>query len=406
MYIIIENMSKHRIMTLPKYNRCKSHHDWISFLPQSTRQFKITIITGVSTIMLPISNPFAQATGADSSINNELKAALALKRNLNSAFEKHADPDEEASMEEGGDEDIHSSTATSKPLSGSSLYNSSSSMERAAVDKKKRMEQTWQKAVSRPPMHPTSNIVTTAGVVHVNKEKRNGSKLKVFVRIRPDEKSEVKDNRIGTIETFDDGTIRTYAPFDSNAMKCARPGSSSSISRPSSSSNGRSSSAPPRSSSVSATENGSLVPVKEYKFERVFGPESNQETVYKETTAPLVESMFYPDEYGDPQSGLLFAYGITNAGKTYTIGNYKNKDPNAWGILPRAMNHIFAKLSEFESNSLELSMSYFEVYNEQIFDLLPLKRSKLGIIPNLKLSDQGRLGGVVVKGLAKHTISR
>ena len=350
--------------------------------------------------MIPINNPFTQATAAENAKTDELKAALALKRNLNSAFEKLADDGESS----GGDVSRSSTSRNyhvGKPLTGSSRFNSSAEV--TVVEKKKRMEQTWQKAVSRPPTHPTSNTVTTAGNIQT---KSNGSKLKVFVRIRPDEKSEVKDNKVGTIETFEDGKIRAYAPIDSNAMKCARPGSSSSFSRYSNSSNGRSSSAPPRSSSASVTENGAFVPVKEYKFEHVFRPDSTQETVYKETTAPLVESMFTPDEYGDPKSGLLFAYGITNAGKTYTIGNYKSKDPNGWGVLPRAMNHIISKISQLGPNSFELSMSYFEVYNEQIFDLLPLKRSKLGFVNTLKLSDQGRYGGVVVKGLAKHSISR
>lgn len=40
------------------------------------------------------------------------------------------------------------------------------------------------------------------------------------------------------------------------------------------------------------------------------------------------------------QPGLLFAYGVTNAGKTYTIlGN--EAEP---GVLPRALSDIFARL--------------------------------------------------------------
>jgi len=59
----------------------------------------------------------------------------------------------------------------------------------------------------------------------------------------------------------------------------------------------------------------------------------------------------------NPQSALLFAYGITNAGKSHTIMG-TDKEP---GIVPRTMKDIFSKMTP----SLELRMSYLEIYNEQ-----------------------------------------
>jgi hypothetical protein len=105
--------------------------------------------------------------------------------------------------------------------------------------------------------------------------------------------------------------------------------------------------------------------VKEYSFNRVLGPESRQEEVYALTTQPLVDALYMgksgasvfrvfghhhlpppqtnhqptnPNKTNNP--GLLFAYGVTNAGKTYTILGTEA----APGVLPRALSDIFARL--------------------------------------------------------------
>ena len=50
-----------------------------------------------------------------------------------------------------------------------------------------------------------------------------------------------------------------------------------------------------------------------YTFTRMFGPDSTQEEVYLHTTKPMVDS------FVAGQNGLIFAYGITASGKTYTM---------------------------------------------------------------------------------------
>ncbi len=58
----------------------------------------------------------------------------------------------------------------------------------------------------------------------------------------------------------------------------------------------------------------------------------------------------------------MFAYGITGAGKSYTMfGDGANKP----GIIPLTFGHLFESLPD-----CRLKMSYLEVYNEQVFDLL------------------------------------
>jgi hypothetical protein len=101
-----------------------------------------------------------------------------------------------------------------------------------------------------------------------------------------------------------------------------------------------------------------------------------------------------------PQSALLFAYGITNAGKSHTIMG-SDKEP---GIVPRTMKDIFSKMNP----KLELHMSYLEIYNEQVYDLLatsPAPSKKGRVAPRrqgLKLQDNK--GTIEVRGLSKHKV--
>lgn len=43
--------------------------------------------------------------------------------------------------------------------------------------------------------------------------------------------------------------------------------------------------------------------------------------------------------------GLLFAYGITNSGKTYTI----NGEPEEAGVLPRSLDIVFNTIADVQA---------------------------------------------------------
>ena len=64
---------------------------------------------------------------------------------------------------------------------------------------------------------------------------------------------------------------------------------------------------------------------------------------------------------------VMLAYGITGSGKTFTL---EGEGGNI-GVLPRAIEHLFEKLqSSQERESLAVCVSYYEVNNEHIIDLL------------------------------------
>ncbi|OXB66743.1 hypothetical protein ASZ78_005718 [Callipepla squamata] len=63
----------------------------------------------------------------------------------------------------------------------------------------------------------------------------------------------------------------------------------------------------------------------------VFGPETTQSEFFEGSTKEIIRA------YINGVNGLVFTYGVTNAGKTYTIQG-TSKD---FGILPRSLDMIF-----------------------------------------------------------------
>lgn len=70
-----------------------------------------------------------------------------------------------------------------------------------------------------------------------------------------------------------------------------------------------------------------------YTFSHIFPPDTIQSDFFTKTTLPLVKHAL------EGQNALLFAYGVTNSGKTYTIQG-GSQDGSA-GILPRSLDVVF-----------------------------------------------------------------
>lgn len=96
----------------------------------------------------------------------------------------------------------------------------------------------------------------------------------------------------------------------------------------------------------------------------------------------------------------IFAYGATGSGKTYTM---RGGVPSAErGIIPRLLAAIYRRGAELErkNTTMTATMSYYEIYNDKVFDLFvsPDKRTPSG----LPLRDNG--GKTVVVGLVEKEI--
>ncbi|XP_011013061.1 PREDICTED: kinesin-4-like isoform X2 [Populus euphratica] len=119
---------------------------------------------------------------------------------------------------------------------------------------------------------------------------------------------------------------------------------------------------------------------RNFKFNKVFGPDSTQAEVYSDTQ-PLIRSVL------DGYSVCIFAYGQTGSGKTYTMTGPNGASEEDWGVNYRALNDLFS-ISQNRRDSLiyEIQVQMVEIYNEQVRDLLLSDGSqkKLGIISTVQ----------------------
>ncbi|KAM3841882.1 kinesin-like protein KIF14 [Vipera latastei] len=90
---------------------------------------------------------------------------------------------------------------------------------------------------------------------------------------------------------------------------------------------------------------------------------ASQEKIYQSLAMPLLETAF------EGYNACLFAYGQTGSGKSYTMMGF---DDDERGIIPRFCQDLFYQIAEKETKqtTYHLEISYFEVYNEKIHDLL------------------------------------
>ena len=76
-----------------------------------------------------------------------------------------------------------------------------------------------------------------------------------------------------------------------------------------------------------------------------------------------------------------------------TTNNFQQR-----GIIPRAINQLFSEIKEKYENDITVRVSYLEIYNEQMFDLLSTMYGG-GKEANLSFAEDNE-GVTYVKGLA------
>ncbi|KAL4591803.1 hypothetical protein LXL04_004775 [Taraxacum kok-saghyz] len=96
------------------------------------------------------------------------------------------------------------------------------------------------------------------------------------------------------------------------------------------------------------------------KNNRVFGPTTTTRHVYDIAAHHVVGGAM------EGVNGTIFAYGVTSSGKTHTMhGNQRSP-----GIIPLAVKDAFSIIQETPSREFLLRVSYLEIYNEVVNDLL------------------------------------
>ncbi|TKA70658.1 hypothetical protein B0A55_08763 [Friedmanniomyces simplex] len=115
-----------------------------------------------------------------------------------------------------------------------------------------------------------------------------------------------------------------------------------------------------------------------FQFNSVYGQEATQAHLFDNEVSPTVKHLFKGYDV------TLFAYGVTGTGKTHTMRGGKSLAER--GVIPRLLSSIYRKARRLEKDSadatqVEVSMSYYEIYNDRVFDLFepPEKRTAAGL---------------------------
>ncbi|XP_011171528.2 uncharacterized protein LOC105204163 [Solenopsis invicta] len=118
---------------------------------------------------------------------------------------------------------------------------------------------------------------------------------------------------------------------------------------------------------------------------------ATQEMIYQTLGQSILDVMF------SGYNSCLVAYGQSASGKTYTMMGTK-EDP---GLIPRLCEGIFSKIEQENEHDriYRVTISYLEIYNERVRDLLKPSTSTSG----LRVREHPRLGPYV-QGLTHHVV--
>ncbi|EGX43713.1 hypothetical protein TWF173_007706 [Orbilia oligospora] len=125
----------------------------------------------------------------------------------------------------------------------------------------------------------------------------------------------------------------------------------------------------------------------DYYMDNVFAPRDSNVRVYESCCKRLVRRVM------EGYHGTVFAYGMTGTGKTFSMqGTSENP-----GVIPLAVTDVFSFIRETPHREFLLRVSYLEIYNEKIHDLLsPALNSGNGIfgqqVEEIKLREDSKRG--------------
>ncbi|PAN25259.1 hypothetical protein PAHAL_4G287300 [Panicum hallii] len=123
-----------------------------------------------------------------------------------------------------------------------------------------------------------------------------------------------------------------------------------------------------------------------YAYDRVFRPTTTTRHVYDAAALHVVRGAM------DGINGTIFTYGVTSSGKTHTM----HGDQRSPGIIPLAVKDAFNIIQETPNREFLLRVSYLEIYNEVVNDLLNPSRQNLRIREDLQ--------GTFVEGIKEEVV--
>ncbi|XP_068177401.1 kinesin-like protein KIF16B isoform X2 [Antennarius striatus] len=119
----------------------------------------------------------------------------------------------------------------------------------------------------------------------------------------------------------------------------------------------------------------------------------SQETVFRDLGSDVLRSAF------QGYNACVFAYGQTGSGKSYTMMG----TPGDAGLIPRFCEGLFSRIADatrWDKASFRTEVSYLEIYNERVRDLLRRKSTQTY---NLRVREHPK-DGPYVEDLSKHLV--
>ncbi|KAI3649841.1 hypothetical protein MP228_005473 [Amoeboaphelidium protococcarum] len=96
----------------------------------------------------------------------------------------------------------------------------------------------------------------------------------------------------------------------------------------------------------------------QFIFDEVFDSNCSNEDIYQRTAQPLIETVF------NGGKATCFAYGQTGSGKSFTMLDQSR------GLYALACRDIFTMLRSQEYSNFHAEISFYEIYQGQLYDLL------------------------------------
>ncbi|TRY86458.1 hypothetical protein DNTS_018472, partial [Danionella cerebrum] len=160
-----------------------------------------------------------------------------------------------------------------------------------------------------PELSGISSITSQSEAGDVSEQQQ----LRVYLKVRPFSEEELRNDEDQSCVMLEDAeTITLHAPKGSATMK--------------------------------SSEKGVGQQVHKFSFTQIFGPDCTQLEFFEGTISSQVQ------DFLNGRNALVFSYGVTNAGKTYTIQG-SQKDP---GILPRALEVLFKHIAGHQYEYMDL----------------------------------------------------
>uniref|UniRef100_F7DS94 Kinesin-like protein n=1 Tax=Equus caballus TaxID=9796 RepID=F7DS94_HORSE len=129
-----------------------------------------------------------------------------------------------------------------------------------------------------------------------------------------------------------------------------------------------------------------------YQFDAFYGERSSQQDIYAGSVQPILRHLL------EGQNASVLAYGPTGAGKTHTMLG----SPEQPGVIPRALMDLLQLTREEGAEgrpwALSVTMSYLEIYQEKVLDLLDPASGDLVIREDCR-------GNILIPGLTQKPIT-